>query len=142
MGWSTELFCNISFLRETYNTKEEVLNEIEQLNELINYYQTELRDYAMITEPNKFFKEEKENNVYDIISRNIKDFFSDLERCYIKKYKLTLLLDNWEQCHKDNLAIPLPKNMSYDIAYLEGDFINTLKEENNKEEVNTNIKNQ
>ena len=33
MSWSTELFCNISFYKQTYNTLNEVLNKIDDLKD-------------------------------------------------------------------------------------------------------------
>lgn len=131
MGWSTELFCNISFNRETYTHKEQVQDDIDECNNMIQLYQNELRDYAIMTEPKKYFEIEEDESYYDILTSNIRDIFLELQEYIIQKYKLELLLDNWDKCHKGELAIPLPKNIKYNDAFLEGDFIKSIEDNNN-----------
>ena len=54
MGWSTELFCNISFNRKTFNSKYEVEDELEATKRCLETAKSRLRNIAMITEPKKF----------------------------------------------------------------------------------------
>lgn len=125
MGWSTELFCNISFHKQTYNSKYEVEAEIENLKECIKTAENRIRNLVMITEPNKFVPEE-----CDPISYLTDEFEEQLEliREYeIELYKHELLLYNWDACHnEEGLAISPPKDMKWDTAYLEGDFVKSV----------------
>ena len=57
MGWSTKLFCNISFNRETFNSKIEVQDKIEEIETYIQNAKDRLRDLLMMTEPGKFCPE-------------------------------------------------------------------------------------
>ncbi len=124
MGWTTDLFCNITFHKETYDNKYKVESEIEELNQSIKESEEYLKKLVFITEPNKFFPED---TFYSIDSA-VKDTLEILQEDYIKKYKLELLLDNWEMCHtEDGLAIDPPEGMGYDTAYLSGDFIKSIK---------------
>lgn len=126
MGWATNLFCDITFYKQTYNSKYEVESKIEELNESIKYNEEYLKKLAFITEPGKFFNNEE--NVFFAIDSAVREALEILEEDYIEKYKLTLLLDNWDMCHtKEGLAIDPPDNIGYDTAYLSGDFIKSVK---------------
>lgn len=121
MGWSTNLFCNIEFHKKTYNNKYDVEERIQQLNEIIDSYKNCLYSYIIMTEPTKYFGEDP----LDTINCNFKDIMESLEECYIERYKLELLIDNWDNCHKDGLAIAPPDSIKWNTAYLDGDFIKT-----------------
>lgn len=126
MGWSTNLFCNVSFNRKTYNSRYEVESELEQVNKIINTCVSSLRDLAIMTEPEKFYNKEEYNNALCFISDQLNNNIEILEEAYIDKYKLELLLDNWEMSHnKDGIAIDKPKEIKWDTAYVSGDFIST-----------------
>lgn len=130
MGWSTNLFCNISFHKKTYNTKYEVLDEIDELNGLIKVCEDRIKAFALITEPKKFCSEEEDPQLY--LSMGVQENLEELQEYYIEKYKLELLLDNWDISHKDGYAIKLPDNIHWDSAYVDGDFIEHYKDENKK----------
>lgn len=128
MSWSTELFCNISYNRETFNSKYEVKDKLNTVNKYINDCKKTLRDLAIMTEPNKFFNDNPDLDPYNQITINFEDTIELLEEYYIEKYKLLLLLDNWEKCHnKEGLAIYPPDNIDWNTAYLHGDFVKSTK---------------
>ena len=128
MAWSTELFCNISYNRETFNSKYEVEDKLNTVNKYINDCKKVLRDLAIMTEPNKFFNDNPDSDPYNQITINFEDTIELLEEYYIEKYKLLLLLDNWENCHnKEGLAIYPPDNIDWNTAYLHGDFVKSTK---------------
>lgn len=128
MSWSTELFCNISYNRETFNSKYEVEDKLNTVNRYINDCKKVLRDLAIMTEPNKFFNDNPDSDPYNQITINFEDTIELLEEYYIEKYKLLLLLDNWENCHnKEGLAIYPPNNIDWNTAYLHGDFVKSTK---------------
>lgn len=125
MSWSTELYCNISFNRETFNNKYEVEESLSSIKEDIASYEEELKALVYMTEPQKFYKVE-DNMYYELRSR-VNELLELLSDSYIQEYKLNLLLYNWDKCHdKDGLAIAPPDNLK---AYLWGDFVehNTLE---------------
>lgn len=128
MGWSTELFCNISFNKETFNNKFEVEDKIKELNEYIKTAASTIRDLVIMTEPNKMFKTTEETDVYSALINEYNAQMELIEEYIIEKYKLSMLLDNWDNCHsKEGLAIDPPDNIEWDTAYLSGDFIKSVK---------------
>ena len=44
MGWQTDLFCNITFNRETYNNLYEVEDRISELEGYVNTCKKEIRN--------------------------------------------------------------------------------------------------
>lgn len=128
MGWSTDLFCNIYFHKETYNTIYQVENRIEELEEAIKRYKEKLKSLAYITEPRKFCEPEDDASCW--LSGEVDQTIEFFEEDLIELYKLNLLKDNWDKCHNDKgLAIPPPKDVHWDSAFLNGDFIETVKDE-------------
>lgn len=126
MGWQTDLFCNITFNKETYNSKYEVLNRIDELKESIEYAKNHIRDLVMMTEPNKFCPEG-----YDTLSwlRNeVRDLMEIIEESSVELYKLDMLIENWDNCHNEKgLAIDPPEEITWKTAFLSGDFVNSIK---------------
>lgn len=133
MGWATDLYCNITFNRKTYNTIYEVQNDIDELKEQIRICKNELQSLVYITEPEKFYDKSSYTSPMDWINTSFQENMEALEEYYIELYKLELLEENWNHCHtKEGLAIPHPDNIHWDSAFLDGDFVNTIK--NNKNE--------
>lgn len=134
MGWSTELFCNITFNKQTYNTLYEVKDRIEELTQEIDYYKNILRNYAMMTEPNKMLSLEEGESPIDKISISLNNIFEGLEDAYTERYKLYILEENWSECHnEEGLAINPPENINWKTAFLDGDFIKSIKYSNGYE---------
>lgn len=134
MGWETTLYTSLHFNRKTYDSKYQVEDELEELNESINRYKQELRDLVMITEPEKMFKssddtDEYTTSPYDTVTGRFKDLMEFLEEDLIEKYKLEILLDSWDACHdkKSGLAIGRPDNVKWDSSFMDGDFIKTVQ---------------
>ena len=67
MGWQTDLFCNITFNRETYNNLYEVEDRISELEGYVNTCKKEIRNLAIMTEPEKFYNKEDYNIVISVI---------------------------------------------------------------------------
>lgn len=133
MSWSTELFCNLSFNRETYNSKYEVKSKIDELNRYIDTCEKSLRDLALMTEPSKYIDNKEESNPYFFVTSTFEDNMELLEEYYIERYKLSVLLENWENCHnKDGLAIDPPDGVTWNSAYLYGDFVKSVKHPDDK----------
>ena len=126
MGWNTELFCNITFNKETYNSKNEVLNEIDHIQKCLESAKQDCRNLLLMTEPKKFCPEDDDpicwmTNLYNSNLELIEEYTITL-------YKLELLLENWDSCHnEEGLAINPPDNITWKTAFLDGDFVNTVK---------------
>lgn len=130
MSWSTDLFCNIAFNRKTYNTIYEVQDDIDELNRIIRHCEDQVKAYALMTEPKKFCDKEEDPKLY--LSNGVAQELESLQEYYIDKYKLELLLDNWDECHtKEGLAIRRPDNIHWDSAFISGDFIKYKEDEAN-----------
>lgn len=131
MSWSTELFCNISYNRATYNSINEVKDKISELDKDIESCKKVIRDMALMTEPSKYA--DKDENPYYFVTERVEEALEELEDYLIEKYKLEILLNNWKNCHnKEGLAIYPPDDIDYDTAYLRGDFIHSTKYPDNK----------
>lgn len=130
MGWSTNLFCNIEFYKKTYNSKYEVEREIEEEKETLQTAKDTIRNLAIMTEPNKFCPEE-----YDILAwirSEVNDNLELIEECNWTLCRLYYLLENWDACHnEEGLAIDPPDNIKWNTAFLDGDFIRTVKNPDN-----------
>lgn len=126
MGWSTELFCNISFNRETFNSEIEVQDKIEETKTYIQNAKDHLRDLLMMTEPGKFCPENYDPLIW--MRNEFQDSMDLIEEYSVELYKLNLLLSNWDACHeKDGLAISPPEGVGWQTAFLDGDFVRTTK---------------
>lgn len=132
MGWSTELFCNISYNRQTFNSRYEVEDALEDVNKSIDRIQAELRDLALMTEPEKLLvtkRDDDDSSIYWQIKRTVEDDLEMLREDVVERYKLNILLEEWDRCHhKDTgLAKYPPENCDWDKAYLCGDFVKSDK---------------
>lgn len=126
MGWSTKLFCNISFNRETFNSKIKVQDKIEETKMYLQNAKDHLRDLLMMTEPGKFCPENCDPLIW--MRNEFQDSIEEIEDYSVELYKLNLLLTNWDSCHNDSgLAINHPDGINYNTAFLDGDFIRTVK---------------
>ena len=132
MGWSTDLFCNISFNKKTYNSLYEVEKDIEECKDLMQVCLDKLRAFAIMTEPQKMLNcEDCEGNAIDPIDIITTEFNRLIEEYNEYQYdliKLKYLEDSWEYCHNEKgLAINPPEGISWKTAYLDGDFVRTAE---------------
>lgn len=129
MSWSTELFCNLSFSRETFNSKEEVQERINEVSTYLQIAKDNLRNMIMMTEPQKFCPENYDPFIW--MSNECKDSLEDIEEYSIELYKLRTLEYYWDKCHnEEGLAIDPPEDVHWDSAFLTGDFIKSVKHPN------------
>lgn len=133
MSWSTDLFCNISFNRKTYNSLDDVDSNIEELKNCLNTCKQEIRDIAMMTEYSKFYNPEDYDSPYAFVSETIDTNLGLIEEYVSELTDLYKLRDNWEKCHENELAINPPDNIHWDSAFLDGDFVKSVKHPNGYE---------
>ena len=129
MSTQTDLFCRISLFGETYNSLDKVEIGIREASQAIKEAKNEIRDLVMMTEPQKMLSVDSCDNVYDKVVRRLNQCFDTIIESNDELFKLEHLKANWDACHdKDTgLAIPLPECIDYDAAFLEGDFIKSIK---------------
>lgn len=127
MGWGSTLYTSLYFNRETFNNKYEVQCRIDELDNSIKMNEDELRDLAMMTDPNKMLRSAEDNSVSaaDLVRMRFNACMEILKEDIAQREGLLLLLEKWDKCHDKNtgLAIPPPDNWHWDDAYLDGDFI-------------------
>lgn len=129
MAWYTDLFCNVTFTRETYNNIYEVKDRIDELKQYIQTAKNSIKDLVVMTEPNKFCSEGEEPLCW--ITNEFNGNMKLIEDYTVELYKLNLLLENWNYCHnKDGLAINPPKEITSETAFLDGDFVKSIKRPN------------
>ena len=129
MSIQTDLFCRLSFFGATYNSLEEVERGIREASEAIQEAKSEIRDLVMMTEPQKMLSVDSGDNVYDMVVERLNQCFDTIIEANDELFKLEHLKSNWDACHdKDTgLANPLPESIDFDAAFLEGDFVKSLK---------------
>lgn len=129
MSVQTDLFCRISFYGATYNSLADVERGIREASEAIQEAKSEIRDLVVMTEPQKMLSVDSGDNVYDTVVERLNQCFDTIINANDELFKLEHLKANWNACHdKDTgLAIPLPESIDYDAAFLEGDFVKSIK---------------
>ena len=124
MSYSTDLWCCISFLRKTYKTKEDVQEDLDEARSNIRAAKETITKLVYMTEPNKFFKASGGESVLDIVAEELQSAFDSLEEAQIEECRLTILLDEWENCHDENgKAIQPPDNIDCMTAFISGDYL-------------------
>ena len=129
MSTQTDLFCRISLFGETYNSLAEVERGIREASEAIQEAKSEIRDLVMMTEPRKMMSVDSGDSIYDTVVERLNQCFETIINANDELFKLEHLKSNWDACHdaKTGLAIPLPERIDYDAAFLEGDFVKSLR---------------
>lgn len=120
MGFGTYLYTDIYFSRETYNSKYEVEQALEETRERLRYAKERLTKLAFMTEPNKFCVNEESPDTY--LDNELRYAFEEFEEAVIDDYKLTLLLDNWDETHNSEGKAIRPSDEDRK-PFICGDFI-------------------
>lgn len=136
MAWYTEYTTKLWFNRKTYNDLSIVESDLDEIDNLIRCNEKDLNDLAMITEPKKFC--EKDEDPMAWIQIKVEECLEELKSLYIDRFKLQCLRDGWQYCHtEDGDPIHAPKELmnmkGYDCSYIDGDFIFTKKEKDERE---------
>lgn len=130
MSQSTRLFTTINFLGKIYNSINDVNADLRDVEARINDLKSNLRVLAYMTEPNKMKPEDV--TVSEYLDENVNYLYSELEELFIKRYKLEILLEEWENCHTNNgLGINPPDDVKYK-SFIDGDFVYTVKHPTNE----------
>ena len=123
MGWSTDALIEVSFNRQTFNSKWDVENYIEDKEREIETAKKTIRQLAFMTEPKKFCEEDADPAWW--IQNQIDDAIETIED---NSYLIGIarrVLDGWNYSHHEN-------GMAYEFngQFLEqqrvwGDFVKT-----------------
>lgn len=135
MGWGSTLYTSLYFNRETFNNKYQVQAKIDELNSSIDMNKAELRDLALMTEPDKMLRYddmEEGQSPADLVVSRFNSCVEILEEDIAQREGLLLLLEKWDDCHdkETGLAIPPPDDWKWDAAYFDGDFVKTVNDKN------------
>ena len=130
MSQSTRLFTTINFAGKTYNSLIEVRIELQDIEIRINDLKSNLRVLAYMTEPNKMKPEDATASEY--LDANVNYLYTEFEELFVKRYKLEMLLDEWDKCHNnEGLGINPPDEIKY-RSFIDGDFVYTEKHPTNE----------
>ena len=130
MSQSTRLFTTINFAGKTYNSLIEVRIELQDIEIRINDLKSNLRVLAYMTEPNKMKPEDA--TVSEYLDANVNYLYTEFEELFVKRYKLEMLLDEWDKCHNnEGLGINPPDEIKY-RSFIDGDFVYTEKHPTNE----------
>ena len=125
MSQSTRLFTTINFAGKTYNSINDVRIELQDTEIRINDLKSNLRVLAYMTEPNKMKPEDA--TVSEYLDANVNYLYTEFEELFVKRYKLEMLLDEWDKCHNnEGLGINPPDDIKYK-SFIDGDFVYTEK---------------
>lgn len=125
MSQSTRLFTTINFAGKTYNSINDVRIELQDIEIRINDLKSNLRVLAYMTEPNKMKPEDA--TVSEYLDANVNYLYTEFEELFVKRYKLEMLIEEWDKCHNnEGLGINPPDDVKYK-SFIDGDFVYTEK---------------
>ena len=99
MSWSTWVKAEIDFNRKTYDNKYQVEEDLDELDKLEQLH----RDNLMILiggSPSSFAEKDCEGediNPLDTVRSKAAEAIDELKGIAIEKFKLSLLLENWDE---------------------------------------------
>ena len=125
MSQSTRLFTTINFAGKTYNSLNDARIELQEVEARIEDLKSNLRVLAYITEPNKMKPEDATASEY--LDANVNYLYTEFEELFVKRYKLEMLIEEWDKCHNnEGLGINPPDEIKYK-SFIDGDFVYTEK---------------
>ena len=125
MSQSTRLFTTINFAGKTYNSLNDVRVELQDIETRIEDLKSNLRVLAYMTEPNKMKPEDATASEY--LDANVNYLYTEFEELFVKRYKLEMLIEEWDKCHNnEGLGINPPNEIKYK-SFIDGDFVYTEK---------------
>lgn len=140
MGWGIHLYPQIYYSKVDFRSKADVEDEIESTKRIIKMLEDKLLSLVMTTEPSKMMSKDEECSPSEWLLFEYRHIMDDTE-CSLKDYyyelwKLELLYDNWDNAHnKEGKAVKPPKDSfkEWDQAYMTGDYIDSVYENNESE---------
>ena len=130
MSQSTRLFTTINFAGKTYNYLDDVRVELQDIETRIAEIKSNLRVLAYMTEPNKMKPEDATASEY--LDANVNYLYTEFEELFVKRYKLEMLIEEWDKCHNnEGLGINPPDDVKYK-SFIDGDFVYTEKHPTNE----------
>lgn len=129
MGTGCWLRTTIHYRGESFKTKDDVQDKIDQNNRIIEMCERDLLMYMTMTEPAKFWRESESEVgetpltwMYNEVQRCI----DGIKECTEENSRLYILLYEWDECHTEwGVAIEQPKGETRG-SYYGGDFIDSV----------------
>ena len=134
MGWGTTLTTDIYYNRKSYNNLYEVEEDLKTEQDYVNSLKDEIRMLIACTDPAKIMPQDENWQPFEWLHTETARVLNELEEALWERDKYQMLVDAWDECHKDGVAIACPDGVTG--SYLEGDFVKTNK--NNNEENDEN----
>ena len=135
MGVEMHVLAPISFYGETFKTKYELENAIEESRKGYDTAKNALYKLVYMTEPSKFMDPDYDGTPEMWLDERIEAIVHDIEVAKVDLYKYELLLEYWDTFHMkvndEEKTITIPKEMRdvkpiYDYAYGEGDWLDIV----------------
>lgn len=124
MSQGTNLYTRIRYTGKTYNEKFEAEQDLESIRQRRDRAVSDLIALAFMTEPAKFAGDESPEWY---LKRKVAELVEEIEDCAAEDFKLTKLLDEWDDCHisESGLGIAPPTAMIKKSTFIDGDFVLT-----------------
>ena len=143
MGWGTYLRTDLYFNRETFNSKYQVEEALNETRKSLRDLRSAILQLAIMTEPEKFFKPEPGEDYpefcLDALNKRMDYLLEEFENMTIEEYKLSLLLDEWDGSHdkESGYAKDTPESEKEGNSYVFGDFIESVSDNDLRERIET-----
>lgn len=128
MSWETTLLSFIDFHRQTFDSMHAIEEAMDECNSLIRLAKEDLFALATATDGSIFLEKDSECTVFDALRAKFHNAIDILEEELPKLNDLYKIKENFEKAQytgKDGKKYfkPIPKNISWDDAFIDGDFI-------------------
>lgn len=126
MSSETRALIEVSFPHQTFNSKSDVVDYIEERESLIAWLKNKLFSLAMITEPKKFCDSDIDPIGY--IQTEFDEAWESLETAQVELCKAQMLLDSWDEATHDDTPIydPMMYGRLGKFQRIEGDFVKMI----------------
>ena len=131
MSTYTNALIHVWLKNQTFNTRGDVEDYIEEQESYLENAKKTLYKLAWMTEPKKFCEDDENPEIY--IENNLRYAIDEIENVSVNIFIANKILDSWDYTHNsDGLAIG-DKGQSFDKQQrISGDFIKTVDENGNE----------
>lgn len=130
MGYEMWTNKEMFLCRETFKTKEDVLERIKDCEATIARCQGRLKTLVFMTEPKKFFNDDED--VMLRLDEELADIMEAYESATILLARLWVFEDAWDESHDEKGRAVLPVNpldLKNQKTYMGGDYVEYILED-------------
>lgn len=121
MSWGTYALVPVYLSRETFTSKDQLVEYIKECNASIEQCKKDLYKVAAMTEPQKFCGEDEDPLGYT--DRIVTDSLELIEEYSYKAHIADLMLEAWDDAHHPNGGAYYQSEKRQDLAWMSGDYI-------------------